>query len=171
MRNSKVTAFSKACQYPLAGLLIMSLTVFGVTTRARATPVVFRVSDPIEPSQTALLFGDGIGPTVTAEGWRVLDSVVTQPPAKGSAAKAGPKAESLEVLQASDVCAKVLLPVQWKPGLFAVRLKNQAGASDVIWLNRTEPWWWLGGANDTAVAGEEIRVFGKNFGDKTRAWL
>ena len=31
-------------------------------------PVIFRVSDPIGPGETALLFGDGVGEAVKARG-------------------------------------------------------------------------------------------------------
>ena len=130
-----------------------------VTAAAAARPVVFRVSDPINPGETALLYGDGIGSKVSAEGWRVAES--------GSQ----PAAQNLSVLQASEVSAKVVIPMEWKPGLFAVRLRNDAGVSDVIYLNRTEPWWWVGGEKHVAFAGEEIRLFGKNFGIGTTAWL
>jgi hypothetical protein len=131
--------------------------------------VVFQVSDPVGPGETALLFGDGISPAVKAVGWRVPDAAVAAPPAKGVPGDA--VAQPLEVLQASDLSAKVLLPADWKPGLFAVKLTSAGGTSDTIYLNRTKPWWWLGGENRAAFAGETIRVFGNNFGEKTRAWL
>jgi len=140
------------------------------TVPAAGPPKVFWVSDPIGPHETALLFGDDIGPKVATDGWLLPDAPVSPPPAN-PAAFTPDKGRPLEVLQASDLCAKVLLPTDWKPGLFAVRLKNDAGISEPSFLNRTEPWWWLGGENDTAFVGEELRVFGKNFGEKSRAWL
>jgi hypothetical protein len=126
---------------------------------AHARPVVFWVSDPINPGETALLFGDGIGAKVSAQGWRVADSGPQ------------PAAEKLAVLQASDVSAKVVIPANWKPGLFAIRLRNGSEDSEPIYLNRTEPWWWIGGAGHVAFTGEEVRVFGKNFGPGSTAWL
>jgi len=144
------------------------LTLLGLSLPALAAPpVVFWVSDPIEPGQTALLFGDSIGADVTAEGERVTDTATKS------------SGEKLRVLQASELCAKVVVPENWQPGLFAIRLKNSRGESPPIYLNRTEPWWWIGGSTnaalgatgDLAIPGEEIRVFGKNFGANTRAWL
>jgi hypothetical protein len=140
-------------------------------------PVVFWVSDPLEPGQTALLFGDGIGADVVATGEKVPDGPVAGPPENVPAGKVN--GEQLAVLQASDLCAKVVLPDKWGAGLYAIRLKNKSGESQPIFLNRTEAWWWLGGStnaalgvtSDVAVPGEELRVFGKNFGVKTRAWL
>lgn len=136
---------------------------------AAAPPVVFQVSEPVGPGETALLFGDGIGPAVQATGWRVPDATIVAPPAKAVLTEAG--AQPLAVLQASDLSAKVLLPADWKPGLFAVRLTAANGTGAPVFLNRTQPWWWLGGEGETAFAGETIRVFGNNFGEKTRAWL
>jgi hypothetical protein len=114
-----------------------------------AGPVVFRVSDPIQPGETALLFGDSIGADTVAEGWRVPES--------GSA----PKAQRLEVLQASDISAKVVIPAEWKPGMFAVRLR---GMKEPVYLNRPEVWWYL-------TDGATFRVFGKNLGKTPLALL
>jgi len=140
-------------------------------------PVVFWASDPILPGQTALLFGDSIGRNAVAEGMRIADAPVAEPP--DSPPVYDGRGEKLSVLMASDLSAKVLLPAQWENGLYAVRLKNDQGESAPIYLNRTEAWWWIGGSSnaslgatgDIAVPGEEMRVFGKNFGPKTVAWL
>lgn len=158
-------------------IIITALLLAPLAALHASQPVVFWVSDPIEPGQTALLFGDGIGADVIAEGERVPDGPVSGPPETAPAGKVD--GEKLDVLQTSDLCAKVALPDKWTPGLYAIRLKNKNGESQPIYLNRTEPWWWLGGSTnaalgvtgDVAVPGEELRVFGKNFGAKTRAWL
>lgn len=121
-----------------------------------AGPVVFRVSDPIQPGETALLFGDSIGAEVQAVGWRV--------PETGAA----PQPQKLRVLQASDVSAKVLIPSEWKPGLFAIQL---AGSSQTVYLNRPEAWWYLTGPRHKAAPGGTLRVFGKNLGIHASAWL
>ena len=72
-----------------------------LTVAAAARPIVFRVSDPIHPGETALLFGDGIGSKVSAEGWRVAETG-TQP-----------AAQKLSVLQASEVRTE---PWRWAGG-------------------------------------------------------
>jgi hypothetical protein len=137
---------------------------------AAATPVIFRVSDPLKPGQTALLFGDDVGEQVVARGWRLDDETVPGPPAEAPALDRS-QAVPLRVLQASELSAKVLVPEAWQPGCYAVLLENEEGVSHPIFLNRTQAWWWLGGPNDTAVPGEQLRVFGKNLGAGTRAWL
>ena len=62
--------------------IALILFIAGFATLATAGPVVFRVSDPVNPGETALLFGDGIGPDATAEGWRARDGTVSDPPTR-----------------------------------------------------------------------------------------
>jgi hypothetical protein len=157
----------------LCGGLILLLAL---RATAHAAPTVFWASDPILAGQTALLFGDGLGRDTTAVGARVPDEPVHGPERpvdfKGNL-------QPLTVLQASDLSAKVLLPAAWKPGLYAIRLNAGRGQTAVVYLNRAEAWWWLGGSadpthaapSDVALSGEILRVFGKNFGPQTRAWL
>lgn len=133
-------------------------------------PVVFYASDPIRPGETALLFGGAIGQDVIAEGCRLPDDPAPTAPAGPTEANY-PSMQRLTVLQASDLCAKVLLPADWKPGVFAVRLGPEAAKSTTVVLNRAQPWWWLGGDGNVAHPGEPIRVFGKNFGTRATAWL
>lgn len=131
----------------LAGLLAL---LAGAPEVARSAPVVFWASSPINPGETALLFGDDLGPEVSAEGWRVPENGLPPAPRK------------LEVLQASEVAVKVVIPEDWAPGRFAVRLRRPAGTSAPVFLNRPEVWWWLGDDGARAVPGGEIRVFGRN---------
>lgn len=153
----------------LTALLLAALTA---AQRVQgAGPKLFWGSDPIRPGETAMLYGDGIGPKVAAEAWRPDDVIVSAPPDHPEPWMPTAPGSALRVLQASDKCAKVALPEEFKAGIFAVRLKTGEGDSEPYFLNRTEPWWWLGGENDQAYAGEELRVFGKNFGEQTRAWL
>ncbi len=133
-------------------------------------PVIFRVSDPIGPGETVLLFGDGVGEAVKARGWRLVDEPIAGPAAAAAQLPAG-DAVDLLVLQASELSAKVLLPDDWQPGCYVILLENNTGSSEPVFVNRTEAWWWLGGPGDVAIPGEEIRVFGKNLGARTRAWL
>ncbi len=148
---------------------LAALAPFGAS--ASVEPNLFWGSDPISPGETAMLYGDGIGPKVAADGWRLDDETVTAPPAREEPWAPPGAGKQLEVLQASNECVKAVLPKDWGAGMFALRLKTESGSSIPFFLNRTEPWWWLGGENDRAYAGEELRIFGKNFGEKTRAWL
>jgi Pectate lyase superfamily protein len=158
-----------------ASLLALNLapltTACAAETNTTAAPKLFWGSDPINAGETAMLYGDGIATNVTAEGWRLTDDAVTTPPAKEEVWTPSTPGTALEVLQASGECAKAVLSKEWSAGIFAVRLKNGATTAEPYLLNRPELWWWLGGENDLAYAGEELRVFGKNFGEKTRVWL
>jgi hypothetical protein len=142
-----------------------------VASAVAAPPLVFRVSDPVGPGETAMLFGDGIGPQVRAEGLQLPAGTGAPAAAENARQQAGPGAP-LDVLQASHECAKVAIPPTWRRGMYVLWLISPSGErSAPVYLNHTEPWWWLGGENDTAYAGEEIRVFGKNLGHAPKAWL
>jgi len=141
-----------------------------VSSFARATvPKIFHVSASVQPGETVLLYGDGLA-EVSAKGWRIADAEVQDPSEKQSALPST-EGKSLRILQSSNECAKVLLPMDWQPGLYAIRLQNSSSPSDVVWINRTEPQWWLGAPSDVAYIGQTLRVFGKNFGEHTNAWL
>jgi hypothetical protein len=174
--------FSKACgllqgpsvtrhRHGKAIVSWVSAVLFSTASIACAAPTVFWGSDPIRPGETAMLFGGGMGPETSAAGWRLDDAAVAFPPQHSEPWIPATPGSALSVLQASEECVKAVLPAEWKAGLFAVRLKSGAGTSEPYFLNRAEPWWWMGGDDDKAYAGEELRVFGKNFGEKTRAWL
>ena len=67
-------------------------------------------------------------------------------------------------MQSSAESAKVLFPESAQPDdMLAVVLTNARGEhSAPIYVNRVEPWWWIGGEADTAYAGEPLELFGKN---------
>ncbi|HEY8903381.1 MAG TPA: glycosyl hydrolase family 28-related protein [Chthoniobacterales bacterium] len=139
---------------------------------ARAgTPVTFETLDPIRPDETLLLFGADVTPRATAEGMRVSDDPVESPPGAGPLAEPAGKPQALEMLQATDLSAKILIPGSWKPGIYAVRLRNANGFGPWQFANRPQIWWQISGAGGYANPGGRIRVFGKNFGPKSRLWL
>ena len=149
--------------------VVCAWVMFWANVAVAAGPVVFHVSDPVGPDETALLFGDGLA-GVTAKGWVLKDEPIASPPdvpAEVSLRAGTP----LAVLQTSDLCAKVLLPADWPPAIYAILLQGTSGGSPAVFLNRTEPWWWLGEAGQVANPGETIRVVGKNLGEKPAAWL
>ena len=147
---------------------ICACVLLWANVSAGAGPVVFHVSDPVGPDETALLFGDGLS-GVSVQGCVLPDEPVASPAGRfpavaknawlppGTAPGVGP-------------VAKVLLPADWPRGTYLIGLQNAANAT-VAPLNRTEPWWWLGEPGDTAAPGGTIRVCGKNLGEKPAAWL
>ncbi len=138
-----------------------------------APPVVFQALDPVRPDETFLLFGADLTPAVTAEGVRVPDKPVMAPPGSVVRSPVGPnlKPETLAILQATDLSAKVLIPATWTPGIFAVRLRNADGTGDWQFANRPQLWWQMSDLGGKATPGGELRVFGKNFGKSSRLWL
>lgn len=150
--------------------MLATLIVLASYSIAESAPIVFRVSDPIGPGETALLFGDGIGAGATAVGERVPDLPVTRPPDGAVAPITMSGATPLQVLASSEVSAKVVMP-DGPVGMYAVRLTGKSGPTAPVLLNRTEVWWWMGAPGDAAEPGGTLRVFGKNLGPATKAWL
>lgn len=133
-------------------------------------PIIFWASQPIQPGQTALLIGNGIGRKAIAVGWRVSDGPIINP-TEHIASSIPHHSVRLLVLQASRISAKVLLPSNWRPGVYALHLINNHGASKTVYLNRADPWWWLGEGGQIAYPGGWLRVFGNNLGPRCKAWL
>ena len=69
----------------------------------------------------------------TAHGLRLQDEKVRRPPS-GTVDTPEIGDEKLQVLDASDLSAKVLLPARWKPGAYAIRLENGGSRSAPIYL-------------------------------------
>jgi hypothetical protein len=153
----------------------MNLRIFlflfaGLSCAQAAAPTIFETLDPVRPDETLLLFGADVTPQATAEGLRLADDPVSAPPEKLAAAPAG-KPAKLEMLQATDLSAKVLIPKSWKPGVYAVRVRNADGPDAWQFANRPQLWWQMSGVGGKANPGGELRVFGKNFGPQSRLWL
>jgi len=142
----------------------------GLSCAQAVPPTIFEALDPVRPDETLLLFGADVTPQATAEGLRLPDNPVTIPPATLSVAPPG-KPGKLEMLQATDLSAKVLIPKSWKPGVYAVRVRNADGPGAWQFANRPQLWWQMSGIGGKATPGGELRVFGKNFGKLSRLWL
>ncbi|MGH8048343.1 MAG: glycosyl hydrolase family 28-related protein, partial [Chthoniobacterales bacterium] len=134
-----------------------------------AQPTIFRMLDPVRPDQTLLLFGAGMTPAIEAEGFRVADDFVEAPPLSPGRPEGRPR--TMKVLQATELSAKVLIPASWKPGIYALRLKNDGNDSQWLLANRPVVWWCRSEEADFAFPGGVFRAFGQNFDARTRAWL
>jgi hypothetical protein len=147
------------------------LGIIGVTSFGKGvSPEIFECLDPVRPDETLLLFGADISSKAVAEGLRLADDPVTAPPSNIVATPMG-RSIPLEMLQATDLSAKVLIPKSWEPGIYAVHLRNADGAGAWQFVNRPQLWWQMSGIGGKAHPGAPIRVFGKNFGSGTRLWL
>ena len=118
---------------------------------------VFWASDPVQPGETVLLQGCDFA-EATVEVARVDDST---PHGTGHA----PDIQTwtaTPVLQASDCSLKFVLPADWKPGVFACRVKDHQATSATVLLNAPDPWWIQGDEGPRATPGGWLRVLGKS---------
>jgi hypothetical protein len=132
-------------------------------------PHVFWASDPVVPNETVLLQGSGLG-KASVEISRLADASKG-----GSAAVASkPAAESwmsVNVLQPCDESLKFVIPSDWKPGVFAVRVRAGDKSATPLLLNAPDVWWIQGDEGKAATPGGWLRVMGKSldFGSTVRA--
>jgi len=119
-----------------------------------ATPAVFWASEPVQPGQTVVVIGEGLGEKPKVQVARLAD---------------GPQSAEVSVavdaIQASDQGVKFTVPATFQPGIFVYRITNDAGTCQGP-LNRPQIWWAQGGNGTTASPGASIRVFGRNLAVK-----
>ena len=141
------------------------MNVFCALITATATPATVTPlwgSEPVGPGETALLFGEGMSNVTTVE----------------MALAGGSEPESwveLEPIQVSDRSVKVVIPKDWKIGVYAWRAESRTSGSLVngqaarsttgnsrkAFLNRPHLWWVQGDDGTTASPGGWLRAFGK----------
>jgi hypothetical protein len=105
-------------------------------------------SDPVEPGETAIIFGEGMSKAENVE-VAIL---------KGSNPKGWTE---LKPSQVSDRSVKFVIPEDWNLGIYVCRVKSGAGTSKELLLNRPDLWWAQGDNGVTASPGGWIRVFGR----------
>lgn len=125
-------------------------------------PVVFWMSDPVQPGETLMLFGDGLN-RAKVLAFRLEDTAPTLPVPDAVRWKAGQPGRELAVLQTADQCLKLDIPGNWRPGAFAIRLAGRPGETPPLIVNRAEVWWTLGNLGSAVTPGSPMRIFGKNF--------
>lgn len=139
-------------RYTLLAILLL------LAGAAFAAPSIFWVSDPVRPDETVLLLTEGASTGSTVEAVRLADGKVTKP---GAAAALPAKWTTLKPLQAARQCVKVVLPADWKPGVFALRVREGNAVSNPILANGPDPWWLQGDEGQSGTPGGWVRVFGK----------
>jgi len=125
-----------------------------------SSPMVFWASDPVRPDETVLLQGSDFA-DATIDLSRLPDS------AQDAAARAW---GNVPVLQGTDWSLKFIVPADWKPGVFACRVKGKDGSvSKETLINAPDVWWIQGDEGEAATPGGWLRAFGKslNFGGQT----
>ncbi|MGD9897199.1 MAG: glycosyl hydrolase family 28-related protein [Candidatus Methylacidiphilaceae bacterium] len=128
---------------------------------ARAAKI-FWVSEPIAPGEMALFYGGDLGGVRSVAIWPLEDGDPKSP--RSGFPPAPSMVVSVPVQQATSSALKVPIPGAFAPGIFAV---DEAG--EKLLLNRPKPEWSQperllpGLAENEAVAGSEIEIFGRNF--------
>ncbi|MBU0607497.1 MAG: hypothetical protein KKI08_06400, partial [Armatimonadetes bacterium] len=146
-------------------LALLTLSLLALTL-AHAAPVVWQVQDPVQPGETAMLFGDGFGDKPQVSVGRVGDGPVGAPGPVSTALPLKPA----PVLQARDQCVKFVLPASGKPGLYAYSLQGPGGKATGL-LNRPTVWWAQLDPGTPEEKGTTLRLFGKNLAGPQRVIL
>lgn len=146
--------------------LASALWAFGVAVVTAAdvgTPLVIWHSQPVQPGQTVLLYGDGLNAAkVTAR--RLPDDAPGEPGTSVVEGDSGPdRGEDLVPIQPRERALKVLLPAGAAPGVFAVGVEAD-GRRQAVLVNGPQPWWARGAQRLAAAPGEDLRVFGLGLG-------
>jgi hypothetical protein len=138
-------------------LIFAGLLSFGAS--AADVPVIFWVSDPVQPDETLMISGDFFTPQSVVELARV-DDASGQPNAPWISAP---------VLQVTAQSLKCVVPATFKPGIFNFRVRNGDVESKVQKINEPKPWWVQGDDGNSATPGGWVRVCGNclNFGVKS----
>jgi hypothetical protein len=131
-------------------------SVFALTALAADAPVVFWSSDSVQPGDSVLLYGNGLGGLTSVEVQRLPEeqstNAVSQSPVQ------------VPTIQACNESVKFLLPPSLEPGVYAVDIK---GAKQVI-LNRPQLWFLQpeqlmpGLCQNQAPPGAKIQIVGKD---------
>jgi hypothetical protein len=134
-------------------------------TPAAAAPVVFWMSEPVEPGGVVLLQGGDLDGVREVRVWRLPDGDPGSPPAAAPAVPgASASAARVPAIQPAGGSLKFVLPAGLTPGVFGVDVGGGAralGRPQVDWAQSTR----LGPgvqANE-AVPGTPLQLVGRNF--------
>ncbi|HID55038.1 TPA: hypothetical protein EYP37_00800 [Candidatus Poribacteria bacterium] len=113
-------------------------------TFAVAGPIPIWGSDPVEPGEAAMIFGEGMSKVESVEiSTSSSDRIELKP------------------IQVTDRSVKFVIPEDWNLDLYICRLRSREGRSKELILNRPDPWWVQGDTGVSASPGGWIRLFGK----------
>jgi hypothetical protein len=150
---------------------VLALLLLSVAAAGADEPRIFWASDPVLPNETVLLQGTGLG-NATVEVTRLGDTAEAASIANthnGTAERWTP----VSVVQPSNESLKFVVPADWKPGVFSVRVRSGDESATPLLLNTPDVWWMQGDEGKAATPGGWLRVMGKSlsFGGPVRARL
>lgn len=131
---------------------ILAVFQFCWIANAAAQPTIFWINDPVGPDETVLVTGADLNEVTSATVARDRD--------KGSSSK--PEQEtSVEILQASPLSLKFVIPKEFAPGIYRFTLTHAQGSLTGR-VNLPTIYWTQGDLGDAASPGGSIQVFGRN---------
>ena len=128
----------------------------GAGATAVLPPTVLHTSSGIQPDRTILVRSRG-GAATGAELVRLPDGAAGAPAA---APLVGLGWAQVPLLAPTPHSSAVGIPINWTPGVFALRLSGEAGTGPAVRVNAPEPIWVQGDQGETASPGGYLRVGG-----------
>ena len=121
-------------------------------TGARAEPAMFWFNDPVGPDETVLVTGAGLDDITSA--------TIARVPEQGSST-AAEQATQVEVLQASALSLKFVIPKDFLPGIYRFTLNYPQGKLNGR-VNLPTIYWTQGDLGDAASPSGWVQLFGRN---------
>ena len=101
-----------------------SAVVWACGLSARAAPLVFWASEPVQPDDTVILLGDALGPAATVEISRLPDVKTTGPGGPEDPVGHAGDWQAVTPLVSSEQSLHVVVPATWKQGAFVLRVRT-----------------------------------------------
>lgn len=159
-------------------LLLIAAIIFYLPTFAQTSPQLFQVTTAATaPGQTVLIRGEGIDRIATIEVGRLPDERVDNaspryvplpsadhlPGSKGSKISFGERMVAVDKVQPNDKSVKVIIPDDFRQGVYCVRLTDNSGNVSGFYVNVPIVNWVISDDGyNAAAAGDVLRIQGKN---------
>lgn len=147
--------------YPSLGTERMSNNVKAhpANSKAGEVPVIFWVSDPVQPGEVVLAEGANWGDAPHIEIDWLQNAEKSQPTT--AATMNVQKSAVITPLQVNASSVKFAVPIDWKPGVYSFRVESGGVRSEPVLVNAPDPWWQQGDWGKEASPGGWLRIFGK----------
>lgn len=134
--------------------LILLLTLLNCVwvQHAAAAPAIFWFNDPVDPDETVLVAGAGLGDVTTATIGRIPD----RDQGEGEATT-----RNVPVLQASSQSLKFVVPREFERGIYHFTLASPQGRVSGR-INLPTVYWAQGSLGTAVTPGGSIQIFGRN---------
>ena len=124
---------------------------------AEVSPVIIWASSPVKPNETVIIQAGNFSENAIVELARLKDNNPGNPNTNNPEIKDW---TPVEILQRGVGSLKCLVPANWKPGIYACRIRDGRNHSEPVFLNAAKAWWTQGDHGETATSGGWIRLVG-----------